>query len=285
MNSRARAGLLLASMVIPFMAFAQAPAATVKVGKDTKNTFGTVVDMNMGDTSCLVEFKDDKGKEFFEPADFDLCTEPKKYVGKRVELAYKLSKVQAAACQGDPKCTKSDIVALVVGMKVAGKPVAISKPAQAGQTSFCTSMEQVVFACRTGKKLVSVCAAKDSTKKTGMLQYRFGTPDSRDPLEMMWPEGHAAPAKVAHGENVPFSGGGGAWLRIPKGDHAYVVYTGIGKWGPKGETRTKAGVTVEKNGKAIAQLKCNGEPISELGPDWFEKYGVTAANKEFDFPD
>lgn len=293
MNSRARilAGILLASALSSGPALAQAPAATVKVGKETKNAFGTVVDMNTGDIACYIGFKDDKGVDFFESADFEFCENPKKYVGKRFALTYKLSKVQAASCQGDPKCTKSDIVPLVVGMKPDGKAVATKQPAQpaaatqAGQTSFCTGMEQVVFSCRTGKKMVSVCAARNSTKTTGMLQYRFGTPDSRDPLELMWPEGDAAPAKVAHGENVPFAGGGGAWLRIPKGDHAYVVYTGIGKWGPKGETRTKAGLTVERKGKAIAQLKCNGEPISELGPDWFEKLGITSADKDFDFPD
>lgn len=64
-----------------------------------------------------------------------------------------------------------------------------------------------------------------------------------------------------------------------------MVYTGIGKWGPKGETRTKSGVTVERKGKAIAQLKCNKDATSELGPDWFEKYGVTDKNQDFDFPD
>ncbi|MDX2220751.1 MAG: hypothetical protein SF172_17155 [Burkholderiales bacterium] len=294
MNTHARslagAWLLALSpfMLVPSMAVAQAHSATVKVGKETKNAFGTVVDMNTGDIACYIGFKDDKGVDFFESADFEFCENPKKYVGKRFALTYKLSKVQAASCQGDPDCKKSDIVPLIVGMKPDGKAVATKQPAQAaatGQTSFCTSMEQVVFACRTGKKMVSVCADKKSTKTTGMLQYRFGTPDSRDPLELMWPENYAAPAKVSHGENVPFAGGGGAWLRIPKGDHAYVVYTGIGKWGPKGETRTKAGLTVERNGKAIAQLKCTGEPISELGPDWFEKLGITSGDKDFDFPD
>lgn len=288
-HSHTVAGLLLASLLVPSAVSAQAPAVTVKVGKETKNAFGTVVGMNAGDTACLIEFKDDKGGEFFESADFDFCTEPKKYVGKRFALTYKLSKVLAESCQGNVDCGKSDIVPLVVGMKPDGKAVVATKqPAQAtasGQTSFCTAMEQVVFACRTGKKLVSVCMDKKSTKTTGALQYRFGTPDSRDPLEMMWPEGDLAPSKAYRGENVPFAGGGGAWLRFPKGDHAYVVYTGIGKWGPKGETRTKAGLTVEKNGKAIAQMKCSGEPISELGPDWFEKLGVTSGGKDFNFPD
>jgi hypothetical protein len=285
MNARVRttAGMLL--LLASSVALAQTPAATVKIGKENKNAFGTVVEMTMGDTSCFIEFRDDKRAEFFEPGDFDLCIDTKKYVGKRVAITYKLSRVAAQSCQGDPECKKHEIVPLVVAMKVSGNPVPVKKAVQAGQASFCTSMELNVFTCRTGKKMVSVCADKASTRTTGMLQYRFGTPDSRDPLELMWPEAHLAPAKVANGTNVPFAGGGGAWLRIPKGDHAYVVYTGIGKWGPKGETRTKSGITVEKNGKAIAQLKCNAEAVSELGPDWFDRMGITDQGKDFEFPD
>jgi hypothetical protein len=291
MNTRIAARALLAlALLIPAAAVAQAPAATVKVGKEAKNVFGTVVSLNAGDTACLVEFKDDKGAEFFESADFDFCIEPKKYIGKRFQLTYKLSKVLAESCGGNVDCGKSDIVPLIVAMKPPGAAAAASAasakaPAKPDTANLCSSIEYAAFSCRTGKKMVSVCVTKDATKTRGALQYRFGVPFSRDPLELVWPEPPAAPAKVAQGENVPFAGGGGAWLRIPKGDHAYVVYTGIGKWGPKGETRTKAGLTVEKNGKAIAQLKCNGEPQSELGPDWFEKMGITSGGKEFDFPD
>ena len=269
---------------ISTMALAQL-SATVKVGKETKNAFGTVVETNSGDIACYIAFKDDRGEDFSESADFDFCNDQDKFVGKRYALTYKLSKVQAQSCQGDPKCTKTDTVPLIVGMKQDGKAVPIKKAAPAGQASFCSPVEVIVFACRTGKKMVSVCAGKDSTKTAGMLQYRFGMPDSSEPLEMMWPESNLAPSKAATGTNVPFAGGGGAWLRIAKGDHAYVVYDGIGKWGPQGQTRTKSGLTVERKGKAIAQLKCNMAATSELGPDWFEKYGVTDKNQEFDFPD
>ena len=65
-------------------------------------------------------------------------------------------------------------------------------------------------------------------------------------------------AKTATGTRVPFAGGGGAWMRFVKPPFAYVVYTGIGKWGPKGETREKQGVVVERSGNAIAGRKCNG---------------------------
>jgi hypothetical protein len=84
---------------------------------------------------------------------------------------------------------------------------------------------------------------------------------------------------------VAFSGGGGAWLRFHKGGYAYVVYTGIGKWGPHGEPRTKDGVAVEHAGKLVTDLKCTGKPTSLLGPDWFEKTGITSNGEEFEFPE
>ena len=89
----------------------------------------------------------------------------------------------------------------------------------------------------------------------------------------------------ASGENVPFAGGGGAWLRFKKPPFSYVVYSGIGKWGPKGETAEKQGIVVERSGKSIANIKCTGALKSELGPVWFEKVGVKSNAEEFLFPD
>lgn len=278
-------GSLLA--VLCMQAWAQSGPGTVKVGKETKITRGTVVKLTNGDISCYVELKDDAGKLVSESADFDVCDEAR-YKGKRVELNWTLAKVQAASCQGDPNCTKSETVPLIKSMKVIGPGAAPAKgkvaEAPPMQESYCAPVEKVIFACPMGKKLVSVCADPKSTPKAGMLQYRFGNP-AEPVMELMWPESYLPPAKVASGTNFPLAGGGGAWMRIPKGDHAYVVYTAIGKFGPGGATATKAGLTVERKGKPIAQLKCTGKVISELGPDWFDKVGITDQNQDFDLPD
>ena len=77
----------------------------------------------------------------------------------------------------------------------------------------------------------------------------------------------------------------GAWLRFRNGQTAYTLYTGIGKWGPKGATQEKQGLAVERGGKLVANLKCNARPVSLLGPDWFEKVGVKDAGEDFDIPD
>ena len=146
------------------------------------------------------------------------------------------------------------------------------------QNSLCAAGETTVFACRTGPKMVSVCASPDA------LQYRFGRPGA-DALEMTLPAQSLPPAKAATGDTLMFSGGGGAWLRFAHGPVAYTVYTGIGKWGPNGEVRDKAGLAVERQGKLAANLACTGKVTSELGPEWFSRAGIASGGQEFDLPD
>jgi hypothetical protein len=249
---------LLAACALPVLA--QTPG-TVKIGKETKKTAGVITGLQAGDVACYVTLKDDKGAEFNEMADFSLC-ENQGLIGKRVTLTYKLGNVMADECQGNPDCTKTRTVALVT----AAHPAA----------TFCKPAETVIFECRAGAKLVSVCATKEA------LQYRFGKPEAP---ELKLPDPPSAPSKAATGETVAFSGGGGAWLRFHKGDYAYVVYTGIGKWGPHGEPRTKDGVAVERAGKLVSNVKCSVEPTSLLGAEWYEKVGITSKGEEFEFPE
>ncbi len=279
--------LLLATLVAaPLMARAQ-EVPTVKIGQVTKRTVGTVTATNSGDIACYLTLKDDRGVVFEEMADFEICDQKPPLKGKRVTLTYSLQKVMSDECQGDPACKKTRTVALVTAARVitAGSTTGTGAKPATRRTSFCTPAETVVFACRTGAKMASVCASRDSGPKA-YLQYRFGKLDGSEPLEQVLPEGgQVAAARAANGESVPFSGGGGAWLRFRKGQFTYTVYTGIGNWGPKGEKRTKSGLHIEHAGKPLATLKCQEEPISLLGPDWFEKAGVKPGNEDFDFPD
>jgi hypothetical protein len=279
--------LLLATLVAaPLMARAQ-EVPTVKIGQVTKRTVGTVTATNSGDIACYLTLKDDRGVVFEEMADFEICDQKPPLKGKRVTLTYSLQKVMSDECQGDPACKKTRTVALVSAARVitAGSTTGTGVKPAAQRTSFCTPAETVVLACRTGAKMASVCASRDSGPKA-YLQYRFGKLDGSEPLEQVLPEGgQVAAARAANGESVPFSGGGGAWLRFRKGQFTYTVYTGIGNWGPKGEKRTKSGLHIEHAGKPLATLKCQEEPISLLGPDWFEKAGVKPGNEDFDFPD
>ena len=93
---------------------------TVKIGKETKKTVGVVMEAVSGDVACYVKLKDDRGVVFDEMAVFEICEQPK-LLGKRVMLTYKLEKVLADECQGDPECKKTKTVALVTSVRVLPK--------------------------------------------------------------------------------------------------------------------------------------------------------------------
>ena len=278
-------GLLLLS------ALPAAAQDTVTIGSEKKRAFGTPTAFQNGDTACYITLKDDSGATFEELADFDLCSLEKSLKGKRLALTYKTARVMAASCQGNPDCKKSETVVLIASAKPAplaapAPAPAAPSPAKSAQTSFCTPSETIVFSCRTSPtKLVSVCASKDAAPARGYLQYRTGKPDSGEPLDLTLPAAQVPPPQAASGESFPLAGGGAAWLRVSTKNIAFVVYSGIGNWGPRGETREKAGVTVERDGKTVASLKCTGKPLGILGPDWFSKVGLTAKGQDFDLPD
>lgn len=274
--------ILLALLLSTPLLAATPGADTVTIGKQTKKTIGVVKSLESGDVACYLSLVDDRGVAFDEMADFEIC-EQTSLIGKRVLLKYELANVMSDECEGDPDCTKTRTVPLVISAKVL--PATPKKPAPPRQSSFCAANETIVFSCSTGAKMVSVCASKGASPTRGYLQYRYGKPDSRDPLELSLPEGQQVPSRAATGESVPFAGGGGSWLRFHNGAYGYVVYSGIGKWGPHGETREKQGVVVERSGKVVASLKCTGKLTSELGPDWLEAAGIERNDEEFDFPE
>jgi hypothetical protein len=281
---------------VTFLTLAALPAVaqdSVTVGGVKKRAFGIPIEFQNGDVACRITLKDDRGATFDEAADFDLCAQERALKGKRLALTYKTARVMAASCQGDPDCKKSETIVLIASAKPAplaaaapSSPTPPPAPAKAAQTSFCTPAETVVFSCRTSPtKMISVCASRDASPTRGYLQYRTGKPDSTDPLDLTLPSGHVPPPQAATGESVPFAGGGGAWLRVATKSVGFVLFTGIGKWGPRGEIQEKAGVAIERDGKQVASLKCTGKPISLLGPDYFEKVGIKSKGQDFDFPD
>ena len=90
----------------------------IKVGSEMKQTLGTVTDVDKGDNGCYLTLKNEKGIEFIEVGAFEICSQKPPLKGKRVALAFSLESIQATSCYGDPKCKKTEIVALVVGVKV-----------------------------------------------------------------------------------------------------------------------------------------------------------------------
>ena len=279
-------GWLLLCCLLAGPAVSQA-LSTVKIGNEVKATEGILVGQQEGDAACYLTLRDDAGRQFTERADFEVCIASGKLTGKRVRLAYTPGRVMHEDCQGDPSCRKSRTVALVSSLRLAELPTTVAAPqaAPAGAASFCSASETTVFTCRIGARRVSVCADPASTAQRGYVQYRFGKADGSVPLEMEIPSRRIEPSAAAAGASVAFAAGGSAWLRFFNGDHAYVVYTGIGKWGPRGAIQEKEGLVVERRGKQIASLKCSQAAVSILGPEWFEQVGITARDGDFELPD
>lgn len=264
--------LLLACLAAPLVA-----QDRVEIDGQSKPAYGRLLALEAGDIACYLSLRGDDGAEFQEMASFEICEGGEELIGSRLVLRYELQSVQSAECQGDPECQLSDLVPLVVSARVADDEEGL---AEGAIDSFCTPQETVVFDCRVGSKRVSVCGSGPDR-----LQYRFGRADARAALELTLPEGPVPARRAASGETVPFSGGGGSWLRFRNGDYRYVVYSGIGRWGENGETVEKQGVVVERGGRVVADLPCTGPLTSELGPDWFEQTGVSGDDEGFDFPD
>ncbi len=170
------------------------------------------------------------------------------------------------------------LLALCIAPCSAGAAQKGARPAH-----HCGPDEAVIFACPTaGDKLLSICASRQYGPDAGFLQYRYG-PAGKPELTL--PAAATPPAGAAKSGLWSFSGGGGAYVRFLSGKTAYYVYAAIGKWGKKGAVREKAGVAVEKDGRVTANILCRGAAASELGPEFFEKAGLEAADPGFALPD
>ncbi|MBF0137066.1 MAG: hypothetical protein H7833_06615 [Magnetococcus sp. DMHC-1] len=94
-------------------------ADMVEVGGVTKKSSGMLISAISGDVACYLEMKDSTGKTFTEMAVFEICDRfesDKNSIGKVVKLTYRVEKVLADACNGNPECNKSKLVPLVVSV-------------------------------------------------------------------------------------------------------------------------------------------------------------------------
>ena len=242
-------------------------AGASSVSADGLPTQGRLLDLQAGDVACYAEIEV-AGESQILMADFPVC-EQSALIGQPVRFAWTQAQVLAADCEGDVDCGRSDTVDLIDRM--------MAVPTRAA----CGDGEHTAFSCRIGTKQVAVCFVASDTGD--WLQYRFGRSDQAP--ELVWPEAPTPAARAAEGRVETYAGGGSSWLRFRRGDHAYVVYTGIGRWGANGAAVERSGVVVERRGEAVARLDCDDLPRSELGPDWFARVGVQArGDSAFDVP-
>lgn len=242
-------------------------AATLAFAAENPPVQGRLISLQAGDVACYAEVEV-AGEVQSLMADFLVC-EQEALVGKQVRWGWTEANVLAADCEGDMDCGRSDTVQLIDRM--------IAEPTFAN----CAAGEKTAFACKMGGKQAAVCYA--TTEAGAWVQYRFGRVGQKP--EMLVPASPVAAVTAAEGRVESYSGGGASWLRFKRADHAYVVYTSIGRWGAKGETVEQAGVVVEKNGKQIASLYCDDLPKSALDAAWYTRIGIHADDaSEFEIP-
>lgn len=150
-----------------------------------------------------------------------------------------------------------------------------SASAARAATTACTSSEDLVFQCEAGRKVIAVCASRGPA---GVLQYRFG-PSSAPELVLSTAATDDTKATVS-GNDLAFSGGGGAYLRFHGHATDYVVYTAISsQWGEQ------SGVVPERDGKQLRGAKCVGKVKSKIGPAFFDEARISRDPSSFTLPD
>ena len=92
--------------------------ATIRLGGRVLKTYGVVTEAVTGDVACYLTMKDDRGALFTEMAAFELCDQTPSLKGHRVALAYKMERVLADECAGDPACQKTKLEPLVTRARI-----------------------------------------------------------------------------------------------------------------------------------------------------------------------
>jgi hypothetical protein len=146
----------------------------------------------------------------------------------------------------------------VVSIAISVITIAIAcPPALAAQPpTLCTRQEVPVISCLlNNKKTVSLCASKDLDASRGYMQYRLGTNSSL--IELKFPKEKIHPKTNFKTESQGISHGGMTAYSFHKGAYRYSIFDTST---PAGES---AGVIVNRQGKRVAFLKCNGDVYRE----------------------
>lgn len=149
------------------------------------------------------------------------------------------------------------------------------------RTSLCNAGETALMQCATGVKQVAVCASKGSG---GGVQYRFGAPDK---VELVYP------ADMTHGTgtmkwaSTGYSGGGEMQIQFRNGEVTYLVYSRMVRtgFGPDGHNNPQdsLGVTVQRGGKTISELRCKPQRMQGGADDWIDEARTRAVLPEGEF--
>jgi hypothetical protein len=94
-----------------------APEPTQKIGGETKLAIGKVIDLEKQDNGCLLNFThtlNGKKAEAVELGLPEFCTRKPPLKGATFHFVYKMQKVLADECLGNPRCKKTEERAIIV---------------------------------------------------------------------------------------------------------------------------------------------------------------------------
>lgn len=121
----------------------------------------------------------------------------------------------------------------------------------------CTADETVLFGCRSGDRMISLCASQGFTSRTGYVQYRFGAPGN---VELAWPHARLPASGRFWFSSVTYAGGAEDHLRFVNHGIEYVLFDRMTRtdFGPGGqrEPDMAEGVVVRVPGKRPAVTRC-----------------------------
>ena len=133
MMLRNNASAAMIALLLSPQLYAQAPAApaapvappvlvykdgVIKIGTEFKQTKGRVTDVDKGDNGCYLTLRNEKNNEFIEVGLFPICMQKPPLTGKQVELTYAIETIQAGDCYGDPKCKRTETIAVITAVKI-----------------------------------------------------------------------------------------------------------------------------------------------------------------------
>ncbi len=82
----------------------------------------TLIGLESGDVACYVTVNDGSEEKYYD-GDFELCegggSDATPLIGKSVMITTEKAQVQAGSCEGDPECTETEEVDLVVSIAAA----------------------------------------------------------------------------------------------------------------------------------------------------------------------
>jgi hypothetical protein len=78
---------------------------------------GTLVSAEAGDIACHLRIRDEAGRSRAWMAEFEMCEQAPRLIGRNLAFTWKAGRVQHPSCQGDPDCRRSLQVMLVTGMQ------------------------------------------------------------------------------------------------------------------------------------------------------------------------